>query len=1016
MPRQPLGLAACAAIAALGLATVGVPGAGAPAAAAPDLTGTWNVPIPLGIPAADGSWDLTLAGSPLPLALEYDAKGRISGTAAWSGTTLEVSAKIKPGAGGPVLRVRSARKQPFKLSLTATIDLGAGTAAGSGTVSGPAAVDAAPLLGSLPPGSTDVALLTLDLVDGGGAALQGTASLTSPAGSEVAGIPVRGKRKPRGTGHALVLDARTVGASAKLKGFLDAEGAFEGTAKVSVSGFRRTVGLATRFSLASHCEGAEPGWDSRFGSVPLVGIGTGASLPLTAVAANAEYVYVGGTLQAAGGVAVSNVARFHKATRTWSAMGMGTDGRVWALAATPTGVYAAGEFQHAGGQLVNFVARWTDATGQWTPLTGVVETTSFTDTGLLNPFKPENDDVYVYAGNVATIYNRRMFAVGEDLYLPDAETRFSSRQPLLIWKADPGEWRGTCPGNLSWASCPGPVKWIEPFLVRGTDIIGHAYSGSQITATAQPGAWIYDTVDRRFRMGPVHFNGEPEGMAVEGTKWFVAGAPTAACTGSPPFYGATGRVCSAWTTAQGLAGQSMPVSGAFLFDEADGSVTDLDLRLDIAGSRIAPGLVDLLDGRPVVTGAVLKLNEEATAYLEFLVHDGTSWTSAFGFPTGFPLVVDTRLHRIRALARDKEGLIVAGGFGDATGLARWDGHCWSQFLTGDGKGLTGGVRGMAVAGGRVHVVGTGQPGIVDAIPVALWDGSDWSALHPCSRYEGLPTVCDAVAVDGTTVYVGGSFTGKGDVGANNVARWTGSAWDAMGGGTDGAVHAIAAGPGFAYAGGAFSKAGGIAAGNVALWDGSAWSPLGAGTNGEVRALALATNGDLYVGGSFSAATGIAVSNVARWNATEGWRPLGAGVNGAVSALVIDDRGDLYAAGSFGAAGTAAAARVARWNGVAWSGVGTGISSISGTPTVDCLAYGSGYLYAGGSFQHGTGLEVLNNVARWDGTSWTGLAGNSGNGVSGRVRAIVPFACGVYLGGDFAVASGTPSRFFACWRE
>ena len=104
-------------------------------------------------------------------------------------------------------------------------------------------------------------------------------------------------------------------------------------------------------------------------------------------------------------------------------------------------------------------------------------------------------------------------------------------------------------------------------------------------------------------------------------------------------------------------------------------------------------------------------------------------------------------------------------------------------------------------------------------------------------------------------------------------------WISMGGlpGTDGTVNAVAAdGAGNLYIGGSFTVAGDVFANNVAKWDGDSWSALGSGVNDTVRALAVSDN-ILYVGGSFSLASfstsgGLVVNGIAEWDGAN-WFPL-----------------------------------------------------------------------------------------------------------------------------------------------
>ena len=74
-------------------------------------------------------------------------------------------------------------------------------------------------------------------------------------------------------------------------------------------------------------------------------------------------------------------------------------------------------------------------------------------------------------------------------------------------------------------------------------------------------------------------------------------------------------------------------------------------------------------------------------------------------------------------------------------------------------------------------------------------------------------------------------------------------------------------------------AGGNSVNNIAKWDGNSWTALGAAVNGSVYAL-LVLGGDLYAGGGFNVA-GVSNANaVAKWNGTS-WSGLGSGVNQAV---------------------------------------------------------------------------------------------------------------------------------------
>ena len=75
-------------------------------------------------------------------------------------------------------------------------------------------------------------------------------------------------------------------------------------------------------------------------------------------------------------------------------------------------------------------------------------------------------------------------------------------------------------------------------------------------------------------------------------------------------------------------------------------------------------------------------------------------------------------------------------------------------------------------------------------------------------------------------------------------------------------------------GGWFKAAGSTIVNNIARWDGSNWSALGSGTNGEVTSIAISGT-DIFIGGQFTMAGGVAANYVAKWNGTN-WSPVGTG--------------------------------------------------------------------------------------------------------------------------------------------
>ena len=264
-----------------------------------------------------------------------------------------------------------------------------------------------------------------------------------------------------------------------------------------------------------------------------------------------------------------------------------------------------------------------------------------------------------------------------------------------------------------------------------------------------------------------------------------------------------------------------------------------------------------------------------------------------------------------------------------------------------------------------------------------------------------------MAVSGTKLYVGGSFTNAGGVAANNVAVWNGSNWSAPGTGVDGDVYALAVSGTNLYVGGDFLHAGAVTANNIALWNGTSWSALGTGVDGQVFALAVSGT-NLYVAGFLLHAGPVAVNNVAAWNGSN-WSALGGGVangSGLVDALAVSGT-NLYAGGFFTNAGPVAVNGIAAWNGSNWSALGTGVDG-----DVFALAVSGTNLYVGGDFLD-AGAVTANNIALWNGTSWSAL-GSGIDDVNGNVDAIVPNGTSAYVAGSFYYAGGWRAPNIAIW--
>lgn len=345
--------------------------------------------------------------------------------------------------------------------------------------------------------------------------------------------------------------------------------------------------------------------------------------------------------------------------------------------------------------------------------------------------------------------------------------------------------------------------------------------------------------------------------------------------------------------------------------------------------------------------------------------------------------------------------------------------------------------------GAALYVGGGfdSAGNTSANSIARWSGETWSELG-----DGVSGLIESLTVfddgGGAALYAGGGFFTAGGETASNIARWDGESWSPLGGfldeGVDDVVWATTVfndGEGEAlYAGGYFTTAGGllgppVEVNQIARWDGQSWSALGSGLGGEgsrfgvvVHTLTVFDDGTgpaLYAGGYFTLAGDVEANRVARWDG-QSWSALGSGMDGPVLEMIVFDDGSgpaLYAGGGFDTAGGVDASSIARWDGESWSALGSGMNGPSFVDAMTVFDDGGGAaLYAGGLFSDAGG-ESANNIARWDGQSWSPL-GQGVGGAAELVRTLSVFDGGggssLFAGGVFSSAGGEPAGRIATW--
>lgn len=299
--------------------------------------------------------------------------------------------------------------------------------------------------------------------------------------------------------------------------------------------------------------------------------------------------------------------------------------------------------------------------------------------------------------------------------------------------------------------------------------------------------------------------------------------------------------------------------------------------------------------------------------------------------------------------------------------------------------------------------------------VMRWDGRTWQKIGEAFGIKAIATIEN-------TLYAAGSFDKIGAFPVKYLAKWTGSAWAQVGSGKgpevvmesssdDGSFDALAVLNGKLYVGGTFNRVDNTPANSIAVWNGSSWSALGAGVRsldfeaqptepGKVEVI-RPTAGKLYVGGKFEVAGTQKSNSIAVWDGGS-WSTFGAGMAqeenghtepGTVRAIAVSGN-TVYAGGEFNKAGSTDANNIAAWEGDTWTTLGSGLTADCCVQVNALLVVGDDLL-AGGDFTSAGGAAI-NDFARWTGGTWHPAAQLH---KESYVKSLVATANGYYIGGD-----------------
>jgi len=582
-------------------------------------------------------------------------------------------------------------------------------------------------------------------------------------------------------------------------------------------------------------------------------------------------LYAGGVFDEAGGVTVSNIARWDGTT--WSALGDGVDDNVTAMHVFDDGggtdLYVGGYFDTAGGVAAARIARFDGA--DWSALGAGI------DWGI------EAMEVFDDGG-------------GADLYL-GGEIYTAGGSPAH----NIAKWDGA-----AWSAVGGGVG----SMFNDSVMTLHSYDGALVAAgqLSEAGGSPANNIARwdgaTWSAVAGGTAGRIDCLAVfdddgGGDALFVGGNFTGA-GGAMTGYIAKWRAGN-WAALSPPTGLGVNASYVYALKTWD----------DGSGEALYVGGWSLTSAGDVVTPGIARW-------------DGSSWSS-------LDVGIDGMGVLVLAVFDDGSGeALYVGKYYSSDpgtfwgGIVRWDGSAWSTV----GSGIDGYVVALEVFddGGGAELYAAGSftmAGGVSAENIARWDGAAWSPVGSGTD-DDINTLRTHDDGSGPALYVGGRFSTAGGISSPGIARWDGSSWAAVGSGVDGRVMALESFDGGSgaelYAGGDFDTAGGVSAANIARWNGSGWLAVDGGTDDLVLALAEIDDGGgdaLYVGGRFGVAGAITANGIARWTGSV-WQtvqgPGGSGVEGSVNAIAEfrTDNDSIYAGGDFVAAGGVPSKNIARW--------------------------------------------------------------------------------------------------------
>ncbi len=128
-----------------------------------------------------------------------------------------------------------------------------------------------------------------------------------------------------------------------------------------------------------------------------------------------------------------------------------------------------------------------------------------------------------------------------------------------------------------------------------------------------------------------------------------------------------------------------------------------------------------------------------------------------------------------------------------------------------------------------------------------------------------------------------------------------------------------------------------------------------------------------------------------------WSDVQMGTNSAINSFYVDSASNLlFVGGQFTTAGGMNINNIATWDGINWSSFGSNdVFSSTGAAFVSAIVNFNGLIIIGGKF-NSIGSILVNNIAKWNGTSWESI----GNGLDDTVGDLIVYNGDLYACGAF----------------